>query len=194
MNTRNTSNGINGTWAQTWQPWGKYIKARVMCPDGKVRNTNWISETADTFFSVPCSVPVRLNGKRTSVSGYMTVNDSVEGGTEYQFVPYTYGKNWWMMTGTEPHEMPTRVTGFFTPQPLRDWDAYDTEVHEFNDGTVIYIGINYSTGTRYYLAFDKQRGTNQGYIKGRFTNWSMLPAILQTWRENRMTDAELQRQ
>lgn len=77
-------------------PWGWYISARVMCSDGVVRAVKRISETADTFFSVPCAVAVR--GK--TVSGYMTF-DTAEGfsteteddPTVLKFIAYTYGKN-----------------------------------------------------------------------------------------------------
>ena len=65
-------------------PWGIYIRAQVLCSDGKVRATSRIAETADTFFSVPASV--KVNGK--TVAGYLTMEDDVA-----LFVAYTYGKN-----------------------------------------------------------------------------------------------------
>lgn len=50
-------------------PWGLFVRADVMCSDGKVRAVARIAETADTVFSVPAAV--RVAGKY--VSGYMTV-------------------------------------------------------------------------------------------------------------------------
>lgn len=48
-----------------------YVKARVMCSDGRVRPTVRISATADTFSSVPCAVRV----KGMTVSGFMTIEN-----------------------------------------------------------------------------------------------------------------------
>ena len=54
-------------------PWGTYVKADVLCADGKVRTTTRIAETADTFYSVPAAV--KVNGK--TVSGFLTLEDDV---------------------------------------------------------------------------------------------------------------------
>lgn len=89
--------GANGTSVVQSAPWGWYVKARLMCPDGKVRSTNRLSITADTFFSVPASIPVRVNGKNISVSGYMTTEDPEHTGeVTYKFIPFKYGKNYWV--------------------------------------------------------------------------------------------------
>ena len=64
--TREYGNGTSIT--QTF-PFGVFIKARMLCADGVVRTTRYIASTADTYFSVPCSVKVK--GK--TVSGYLTV-------------------------------------------------------------------------------------------------------------------------
>jgi len=73
-----------GTSITESYPWGIYVKARVLCPDGRVRTTKRIAATADTFFSIPASVTVQ--GK--TVSGYVTFDDDT-----VKFVPYKYGKN-----------------------------------------------------------------------------------------------------
>lgn len=77
-------------------PWGLYVRARVLCSDGKVRATSRISSTPDTFFSVPCAV--KVNGR--TVSGYLTC-ETLDGftcampddPTVVKFCAYTYGKN-----------------------------------------------------------------------------------------------------
>lgn len=85
-----------GTTVTVRYPFGLYMAARVMCPDGVVRATSRIAETADTFFSVPCAV--KAYGK--TVAGYMTT--ATRGGLStatdddplfMQFIPYTYRKN-----------------------------------------------------------------------------------------------------
>lgn len=85
-----------GTSITSTNPWGLYRAARVLCSDGRVRATARISETPDTFFSVPCAVKVR--GK--TVAGYMTFEcisgSSVETDddpTVAKFIATTYNKN-----------------------------------------------------------------------------------------------------
>lgn len=58
----------NNTYVDTYQPWGLFHSARLLCSDGFVRKTSWIADTADTFYSVPAKVSIA--GK--IVSGYMT--------------------------------------------------------------------------------------------------------------------------
>lgn len=80
--------------------WGGFLDAAALCSDGKVRKVKRISETADTFFSVPAAVEVCQGGKKYTVSGYITVETlagfSTEVGedrTVVKFVAYQYGKN-----------------------------------------------------------------------------------------------------
>jgi hypothetical protein len=73
-----------GTSVTQSYPWGIYVRAQVLCSDGKVRATSRIADTAETFFSVPASV--KVNG--TTVAGYLTIEDNVA-----LFVAYTYRKN-----------------------------------------------------------------------------------------------------
>jgi len=79
-----------GTSVTVGYPWGVYVSARVLCPDGVVRTVKRIATTADTWFSVPCAVTVR--GK--TVAGYMTLTDA---GSDEEphvaFRPYLYRKN-----------------------------------------------------------------------------------------------------
>lgn len=70
-------------------PWGLYVTARVLCPDGKVRQVNKIAQTADTFFSVPAQV--KAKGK--SVSGYITTKELDSGGSVVLFHPVDTAKN-----------------------------------------------------------------------------------------------------
>jgi hypothetical protein len=99
-----------GTEVLVEYPWGIFHKAKLMCSDGKVRATSRMATTADTFFSVPCSVSMwdSKAGKNVTVSGYMTCS-SVTGSdvvTEddpvmYRFVAYKYGKNGHLLPGTK---------------------------------------------------------------------------------------------
>ena len=99
MGTIETREYAQDTSVTQEHPWGFYIRARVMCPDGIVRATARIAMTADTFFSVPCAVNVR-KGRILKVSGYMTI-ETVSGSSVVtdddpaivKFRPYTYGKN-----------------------------------------------------------------------------------------------------
>ena len=87
----NTREYALNTSVTTCLPWGTFVTARIMCPDGVVRKVKRISITADTWFSVPCSVTVK--GK--TVAGYMTICDSPDS-PFYEaatFRPYTYRKN-----------------------------------------------------------------------------------------------------
>lgn len=114
-----------GTSVTSSYPWGTYVKARVMCSDGVVRPTKRISQTADTFFSVPCAVTVK--GK--TVAGYMTFS-SVSGSdvaTDWdpgvaKFIATTYNKNhallpegaWKAEPGNVPDLVKARAIKFLT--------------------------------------------------------------------------------
>lgn len=76
--------------------WGGFIRANALCSDGIVRRTSRLSESADTFFSIPAAV--KVNGK--SVSGYVTTESLAGLSTESEgdpaavkFVAYMDGKN-----------------------------------------------------------------------------------------------------
>lgn len=95
MNGQRRHYGL-GTWVEQTFPWGLFVRARVICSDGTVRTTKRMSQTADTFFSVPAAV--RVNGK--TVSGYVTFETAEGLTTEYEndptcakFVAVQYGKN-----------------------------------------------------------------------------------------------------
>ncbi len=89
-----------GTYLTVRYPFATFVGGSALCKDGKVRTLKRISESADTFFSVPASVEVRQNGKRFTVAGYVSV-DTVSGSsveTEddpaiVRFHAYRYGKN-----------------------------------------------------------------------------------------------------
>ncbi len=89
-------NYAQGTYIEHRYPWGVIVGAKALCPDNVVRKVQRISQTADTFFSVPASV--RFKGK--TVAGYVTVEcesgSSVvtpEDPAVVKFKPYRYCKN-----------------------------------------------------------------------------------------------------
>lgn len=92
---RQVMEGSQGTSVVQRFPWGIYVSARLLCPDGKVRATSRLSATADTFFSVPCAV--KVNGK--TVAGYMTTGEDDNGNRYYAFRPYLYRKNHTVFSG-----------------------------------------------------------------------------------------------
>lgn len=78
-------------------PWGLYVGGKALCSDGKVRTLKRISETADTFFSVPAAVTV----KGRTVAGYVTV-ESIDGFTStgepvVKFVAVKYRRNHYLL-------------------------------------------------------------------------------------------------
>lgn len=86
-----------GTYLEQSYPWGLYVSGKAICSDGRVRKLKRISETADTFFSVPAAITVQ--GK--TVSGFISV-ETVEGFTAREseddpavvkFQANQYGKN-----------------------------------------------------------------------------------------------------
>lgn len=91
-----TTEYAQGTSITRTYPWGFNIKARALCPDGKVRTCKRLAETADTFFSTPASMTI----KGRTVAGYVTL-ESIAGYSTctaddplvVKFVPYKYRKN-----------------------------------------------------------------------------------------------------
>jgi hypothetical protein len=78
-----------GTYLEVLYPFGQYIGGKAMCSDGKVRKLIRISETADTFFSVPAAVKVGTK----KVSGFITVDDKMFDKVYVRFVAVKSGKN-----------------------------------------------------------------------------------------------------
>lgn len=83
-------------------PWGVFVGGKALTSDGKLRTLKRISMTADTFFSIPASVEIRDQGKRYTISGYVTIEclsgSSVDAYPEIdpvvvKFVAFEYGKN-----------------------------------------------------------------------------------------------------
>lgn len=78
MNTKITTNRQtneykHGTYVIKQYPFGWYLGGAALCSDGKVRKIKRISETADTWFSIPASI--RVNGR--TVAGYISIDDGV---------------------------------------------------------------------------------------------------------------------
>lgn len=100
----------NGTYLDMRYPFGFFVGGAALCSDGKVRKLKRISDTADTYFSVPASVNV---GKRT-VSGYITVETLNDDTAMVYFIAYSYGKNGDALPGTKYRmnlcDDPQRVT------------------------------------------------------------------------------------
>lgn len=69
-------------WIMKVGTWGQVLQYRVVCPDGKIRNTCWLAQSPDTAFSHPAAIRVR--GKY--VRGYVTAAGN---GTRYEFREYT---------------------------------------------------------------------------------------------------------
>lgn len=95
-----TSEYALGTSITRSGPWSVIVSARVMCADGKVRTARNV-KTADTWFSVPCTVTVK--GK--TVAGFLAVNtvDGYDTATDSDpavayFRAYTYRKNGHLLT------------------------------------------------------------------------------------------------
>lgn len=82
-----------GTYIISRNPWGIYVSAAAICPDGILRKVKRISITSDTFFSIPASVAFK--GK--TIAGYLTFeSDSGLSTDENQYIsfrPYLNGKN-----------------------------------------------------------------------------------------------------
>ena len=82
----------NGTSVTQEHPWGFYIRARVMCPDGIVRATSKLRHDPTPVmtahgYAVPCSVNVR-KGRILKVAGTMVEIDGT-----MTFTPNPEGKN-----------------------------------------------------------------------------------------------------
>lgn len=84
-----------GTYLQYTMPWGLYVGAAALCPDGVVRKVKRISETPDTYSTIPASVTVK--GK--TVAGYLKLHnvahpfDAIAFKDAVVFIPYSYRKN-----------------------------------------------------------------------------------------------------
>lgn len=96
MSTFNRKHYARDTYVDQTTTWGLFLRARVLCADGVLRQTVRLSDTADTFFSVPASV--KVGGKE--VSGYITFETEEGFSTEtdldrtvVKFVANQYGKN-----------------------------------------------------------------------------------------------------
>ena len=84
------------TYLLVRMPFGLFAGGRVLCSDGVVRRLKRISQTADTFFSIPAAVAIK--GK--TVAGYVTFETEtgmtveIEGDrTVAKFRAYKYRKN-----------------------------------------------------------------------------------------------------
>lgn len=81
-------------------PFSLFCAGGVMCSDGKVRNLKRISETADTFFSIPAAVNVTVEGRSRTVAGYVTIEcasgssvETPDDPTVAKFIAYQYRAN-----------------------------------------------------------------------------------------------------
>jgi hypothetical protein len=98
-----TTHGAYGTSCTFHPPFATYVSAHVLCSDGKVRKTVRLSQTADTFFSVPCAVKVK--GKE--VAGYMTQRTfDDDTATAYIFVALSHRKNSHLLPNMSADEYP----------------------------------------------------------------------------------------
>lgn len=78
----------HGTYLDCCLQWGRYLRGRALCPDGRVRALARIARTADTYFSLRAAVKVR--GR--TVSGYVTITtasgSSVQTDTDREYVEF----------------------------------------------------------------------------------------------------------
>lgn len=93
MGTIETREYAQGTSVTQEHPWGFYIRARVMCPDGIVRATSKLQHDPTPVmtahgYGVPCSVNVRKAGPIYKVAGVMVDVDGT-----MTFTPNPEGKN-----------------------------------------------------------------------------------------------------
>ena len=93
MGTIETRDYQHGTSVTQEHPWGFYIRARVMCPDGIVRATSKLRHDPTPVmtahgYGVPCSVYVRKAGPIYKVAGVMVEIDGT-----MTFTPNPEGKN-----------------------------------------------------------------------------------------------------
>lgn len=95
-----TQQYADGTSVTQEFPLGRYVSARVMCSDGRVREVSRISDTADTFFSVRCAV--RVKGR--TVSGYLTIESRAGFSTSdkndlevAKFVAHQFSRNGYLL-------------------------------------------------------------------------------------------------
>ena len=91
--TIETREYAQGTSVTQQHPWGFYIRARVMCPDGIVRATSKLQHDPTPVmtahgYGVPCSVNVRKAGPIYKVAGTMGDIDGT-----MTFTPNPEGKN-----------------------------------------------------------------------------------------------------
>ncbi len=82
----------HGTYLRVQMPWSTYVGGKAVCADGTLRTLCRISQTADTFFSIPAAVKVR--GK--TVSGYVSFeHDNSDPPQLYvSFKAYEKGENY----------------------------------------------------------------------------------------------------
>ena len=66
----------SGTSILTAMPWGNALRARVLCPDGVVRQTKRLGYP-DTAFSQPAAISYRGH----TVSGFLTFQDDLHART-----------------------------------------------------------------------------------------------------------------
>lgn len=84
------------TFLDSSMPFGLYVGGAAMCSDGKVRKLARISQTADTFFSIPAAV--RVKGRYVSGYVYVETEDGWSVETDgypliVKFIAYKSGKN-----------------------------------------------------------------------------------------------------
>lgn len=91
----------DGTFVTVRDDFRNIVGGRAMCSDGKVRRLLRISQHADTYFSIPGSVQVSVDGKRVTVAGFVTFQTRNGNSTEtpndpvlVKFYAYEYRKNW----------------------------------------------------------------------------------------------------
>lgn len=94
---RNTTHYAYGTSITQSYPFGIYVSAYALCPDGRVRKVKRIAQTADSFFSIPASI--KYKGK--TVAGHLYFSNDITSPAAVMFAPYSYRKHGKIFNSTE---------------------------------------------------------------------------------------------
>lgn len=93
-------------------PWGLFTRTghRLLCSDGVIRSAS-MSQTADTFFSVPASI--RIRGK--TITGYATGEHDYDFATKTDYQVHAFRHH---DGQTDKHDLPPWPSKF-TPEHLK---------------------------------------------------------------------------
>ena len=94
---RNTTHYAYGTSITQSYPFGIYVSAYALCPDGRVRKVKRIAQTADSF----CTIPASIKYKGKTVAGHLYFSNDITSPAAVMFAPYSYRKHGKIFNSTE---------------------------------------------------------------------------------------------